>query len=127
MRVLAIPKFSNRKVTPYNSLLYSEIEAQGTTVGEGWHGFVQRPWRWDVIHMHWPEAYCRGRFSAIRQIVLLAGVVANRFAGGRLVQTVHNVRPHEPVGRVDQRFLNALDRLTRGVLAHSMASGTGGV
>lgn len=66
----------------------------------------------DVVHVHWPEKLGRGvGFS--RAIGFLTNLVD---AGARLVQTVHNLAPHEGSDADEVRaFLTAVDRLTIGV------------
>jgi glycosyltransferase involved in cell wall biosynthesis len=69
----------------------------------------------DVFHVHWPEILLQGRSrpkTAARRaltVLLLLRLWATRTA---VVRTVHNVRPHEGVARLDRFLLRAFDRRT---------------
>jgi glycosyltransferase involved in cell wall biosynthesis len=67
-----------------------------------------------IVHLHWPEKLAR-QVSAATATRLLADLVAG---GSAVVQTVHNVRPHEP-SRDLVRFLDFVDGITDGVHAFS--------
>ncbi len=63
-----------------------------------------------IVHLHWPEKLAKqvGAATATR---LLADLVAR---GSTVVQTVHNVRPHEPSPDL-ARFLDFVDGITDGI------------
>ncbi|MHA3703901.1 hypothetical protein ACXR2U_17155 [Jatrophihabitans sp. YIM 134969] len=71
--------------------------------------------RYDVVHLHWPEILVAGRTPAraaagqLRFALLLLRWWA---AGTPVVRTVHNLRPHEDVGRIARFLLTRLDALT---------------
>src|SRR5512133_243581 len=71
--------------------------------------------RYDVIHLHWPEALLRSpsRVKALALTAagtLLIGVLrARRIA---VVRTLHNPRPHEPSPPLARAVLRGLDRAT---------------
>lgn len=98
MRIMAAPAFLNRRLNPYNALLYSALDRAGATIVEA------SPWalvrsRQDVIHVHWPEylfsAPTLGR-AVVQALLLAAVVVAVRARRTRIVWTVHNVGAHQP-------------------------------
>ncbi|MFJ2110744.1 glycosyltransferase [Streptomyces sp. NPDC087850] len=64
----------------------------------------------DLVHLHWPEKLARqyGTDTALR--------VLTRFkeGGALIVQTVHNLAPHEPTGPL-AAFARQVDALTDGV------------
>ncbi len=54
--------------------------------------------RFDVFHLHWPEATVRGRTRArtlARRALFVLVLVRIRLGGRALVRTLHNVAPHE--------------------------------
>jgi glycosyltransferase involved in cell wall biosynthesis len=95
---MAAPAFLNRRLNPYNALLYSALDRAGATIVEATPWALVRS-RHDVIHVHWPEylfsAPTLGR--AVAQALLLAAAVAAvRARRTRIVWTVHNVGAHQP-------------------------------
>lgn len=82
----------------------------------------------DVMHLHWLEfiAASDGRPVAglartlVRQARLVAGLAWLRLRGVRVVWTVHNLTPHEPVRPRMESFLGrVVSRLAHRVIAHS--------
>jgi beta-1,4-mannosyltransferase len=71
--------------------------------------------RYDVLHLHWPEALLRSpsRITSLARTAaatLLLGVLrARRIA---VVRTLHNPRPHEQPPPLDRVVLRGLDRTT---------------
>ena len=79
--------------------------------------------RYDVFHSHWPENLLRARgpFAKLVKVLLFLGFLATLSLRRKpVVQTVHNLKPHESVGAVD-RFL--LRRLQRRVTVHLLLNG----
>lgn len=82
----------------------------------------------DVVHLHWlefiapsapggPSALARTLVRHVRLIVLLAWL---RMRGIRLVWTVHNLGPHEPVRpRLESVLSQAVSRICHALVAHS--------
>lgn len=64
----------------------------------------------DIVHLHWPDKLAR-HYGANQAFDVLCDL-AHR--GSRVVQTVHNVLPHELSKELHQ-FVEAVDRLTQGV------------
>lgn len=74
-------------------------------------------WRYDLFHSHWPETLfragsrARSAFKAALAFALLARLTVCRVP---VVQTVHNVRPHESANLVERIGLRWIARRTRG-------------
>ena len=70
--------------------------------------------RYDVFHVHWPEALVRSRSRTLRLLrraataALLARLRLTRTA---VVRTVHNSRPHRAGDSGEERLVDALDAL----------------
>ena len=98
MRVLMLPFRGPRDDNPYVSLLNAALSAERTVVIPfSWRRLMFT--RYDVLHVHWPELLFRDKRSIHRVAkIVLFGVarLRNRFLGIAHVQTMHNLRPHEP-------------------------------
>ncbi len=98
---------------PYLSQLTDELRERCEVRYFSWKNALI--WRYDVLHLHWPETLFRGG-SALKSIVksglallLTVRLVIRRTA---VVQTVHNSRPHEPSNAMERRGLARLRRCT---------------
>jgi beta-1,4-mannosyltransferase len=95
LHILAWPAFKG-KVSPYNRLLYTNMQKLGATVEEFsiWRVLSRR---YDIVHFHWPE-YCvngRGPLAALFWSSALFGAIWwARIRGGSAVWTVHNLGSH---------------------------------
>jgi glycosyltransferase involved in cell wall biosynthesis len=95
--IVAYPAFKNRKVNPYQALLYTELGKLGWKVydlGPAVRGWV-RP---DIVHLHWPEGFVlhRGLLKSLWRFGLFFGILAMyRLLGAKIVWTIHNLRAHE--------------------------------
>lgn len=94
--MLAWYAFNNRASNPYNWLLYSNLEKAGVTVEEF------SPWkvlakRYDILHLHWPEAWLRTFFPGwlVKPPALIGLLDVARAKGTRIIWTVHNLESHE--------------------------------
>ena len=102
MRILASPAFSNKKVNPYNALLYSNIKAitrahTQNSVHEYSHKKAILE-KFDIIHFHWPDGYInqKSMFKTLQRSILLTLILfIVKLKGSRIVWTVHNVSPHD--------------------------------
>ncbi|MFO1388221.1 MAG: glycosyltransferase [Cellvibrio sp.] len=102
MRILASPAFSNKKINPYNALLYSGIKAIREAnfkprVEEYSHRKALFE-KFDIVHFHWPDGYINQRTLARclqRSLLLAVILMAIKLKGSKLVWTVHNVVPHD--------------------------------
>jgi glycosyltransferase involved in cell wall biosynthesis len=139
LKIVALP----RDPSPYQRLLYREIERAGHSVryaGE-WspsHTLnllllplelaVYRLAGWRVLHVHWVFAFQlpgSDRFPALRQLAqawFCFVLAACRTLGIRVVWTVHNVLPHERVFHDDVAARRRLVRSSELVYVHSGAS-----
>lgn len=99
LRILAAPAFRNRAWNPYQSALYTAIQASEPNAvirDYGIWNLLAR--RWDILHLHWPEsAFNQPSRARARRWSrnLLRGVDRARRRGARVVWTVHNLEAHE--------------------------------
>jgi glycosyltransferase involved in cell wall biosynthesis len=118
-------------VTRYLTLLGGALQDAGVEVitpcvGDLWHlGWTREV---DVVHLHWLEfiapsasggvsAWARTLIRHVRLIMLLAWL---RIRGIRLVWTVHNLRPHEPVWpRLESLLSLTVSQICHALIAHS--------
>jgi beta-1,4-mannosyltransferase len=106
---------------PYLSLFGDSIRPQVTVLHFSWRTALTA--RYDLLHVHWPEQLYRGGGSVARRagVVALFAVllVRVRALGTVVVQTVHNLQPHEGMSRVERLLARHLDRVTRGWIHHN--------
>ncbi len=95
VRVLAHPAFAAGNL--YTTQLYRHAERLGAAV-QGFTPARALAGRWDVVHVHWPEAALNHRM-ALRAWAgpraLLALLDRARARGARVAWTVHNLRAHD--------------------------------
>jgi glycosyltransferase involved in cell wall biosynthesis len=136
MRILVFP----RDPTPYQTLLYGEMQRLGARVN--YLGDLTRSRTLNLlllpleigvrrlggarlIHVHWVFTFSlpgARRFRIMRRVAqlwFLAWLLTCRMLGMRLVWTAHNVLPHEPVFADDLSARRALVAASDLVLAHS--------
>lgn len=115
-----LPARGNAAQQPYNTLLSDQLERDGWIVDEAYKRWIYRPWSARIFHVHWPEYLFRGRFAVLRTIVTIYALIVHRMFHGEVIQTIHNVRPHEGILTLREGLgLSIVDRLTTGVLVHS--------
>lgn len=107
MRVLSFPHRRGARRNPYLDLLVTALERSGVEVEDytGRRGLTRR---YDVVHVHWPEQVLGrswGPRTLVRALVFLVAIRLQRARGGRLVWTVHNLRPHEASEGIAVRLL----------------------
>ena len=71
--------------------------------------------RYDVIHLHWPELLLRDREwfrSTLKKLLFTMMFARLVIVRTPIVQTVHNIAPHENGLRFEERMLRALGRRT---------------
>jgi glycosyltransferase involved in cell wall biosynthesis len=102
MRILASPAFSNKKINPYNALLYSSIKAvTHTHIKNSVHEYSHKKAlleKYDIIHFHWPDGYINQKtiVKSLQRVFTLAFILmVTQLKATRLVWTVHNVVPHD--------------------------------
>jgi glycosyltransferase involved in cell wall biosynthesis len=139
MRILVLP----RDPTPYQRLLYSEMQRLGvqvTYIGDltpsktvnilllPLEVAVRRIGGARLIHLHWVFAFSfpgARRFPVMRAVAHLwfhVWLRTCRMLGMRLVWTAHNVLPHEPVFADDMSARRTLVEASELVLAHSQSA-----
>lgn len=112
LRVIARPAGRNRRLNPYNALLYDALRARGVVVNE----YLGARWlatHHQLFHVHWPESvFNHGLAGALTTTGgLLRAMDWLRWRGTRCVWTVHNLRAHERrYPRQEQAFWNAFTR-----------------
>jgi beta-1,4-mannosyltransferase len=109
MRVLMSPgpEISN----PFISLLIRNLDEGVVVTKFTWREAFRG--RYDVVHVHWPDALLQAPTPLRRLLKFLQfrGLLQwNRARGVRLVWTVHNLTPHEDGGGLRARALAAWDR-----------------
>jgi glycosyltransferase involved in cell wall biosynthesis len=126
---------------PYQRLLYQHLDAEGyrlvrdPSVDEGWLRFR---WLWrnrrsiDVLHIHWPQGLWRHRASTspleravswLKLGALAVRLPVARALGYTVAWTVHQVSPHEGVGRLDRAGARVLARNSHVLLVHDADTG----
>lgn len=109
MRVLMSPgpEISN----PFISLLIGNLDPNVVVTKFTWReAFLGR---YDVLHVHWPDALLKAPTPMRRLLKYLqfrALLQLNRIRGVRQVWTVHNLTPHEDGGGLRARALEAWER-----------------
>lgn len=68
--------------------------------------------RYDVLHVHWPDALLRGRFHWLRCVCFVLLLEVLRWRGIAVVRTLHNLHPHEAGSRAEAWAMRRLDRRT---------------
>lgn len=124
LRVIGWPAFSNRRVQPYNTLLYTHLRELGVEVEE----YTARralSGRASILHLHWsPQSrvtHPRLVNAAARSAALLALLDGARARGARVVWTAHDVTPRR--GHFfEPAFWRALGRRLDGVISLSDAA-----
>jgi beta-1,4-mannosyltransferase len=81
------------------------VDSPAIVDGSAWSGPAPA-----IVHLHWPDKLAvslgeKGALALLRSL---------KFHGARLVQTVHNVMPHE-MTEAKRRFIHAVDELSDGV------------
>ena len=125
MRVLAWPAFSNRRLNPYNSLLYEPMAAMGAEVVEFSPKRLLQG-EWDVWHLHWPDLLLRtphARQAAAKAGSLIALMSLARLRGTKVFWTMHNLGSHERLHpRTEAWFWQAFTGRLDGYLSLSRAA-----
>lgn len=98
---------------PYITLLSRSLRESGAARVEFFSWRRALIGRYDVFHSHWPENLlrARGRFTKLVKLLLFLGFLASLSLRRKpVVQTVHNLKPHENVGAVDRFLLRGLEK-----------------
>lgn len=115
MQVLNDPATEEHVPNPYTKLLVDFMTEEGRVE------IRYFDWRsaflssYDVLHVHWPEMLVRHRTRLghiVKSVLAILLIVVLRSRGVAVVRTVHNVKPHEQGGRLEQWVLKRLERAT---------------
>ncbi|PWJ56048.1 beta-1,4-mannosyltransferase [Quadrisphaera granulorum] len=114
LRVLESFRQPRPTTNPYLSLLLGALRAEGHDVRTfSWRAALA--WRYDVLHLHWPEVLLRGTSgpkTAARQLLFAGLLLRVALLRTAVVRTVHNPVPHESGGPVERALLALCDRLS---------------
>lgn len=113
MRVLQSFPANRPTTNPYLLQLSAELQRHVTVTGFSWRYALTG--RYDVMHLHWPEATLHGSTAArslARRVLLRALLLRLSLRRTAVVRTLHNVRSHEPAPRHEQKLLDRVDRRT---------------
>lgn len=134
IKVLVYPKNTN----PYQELLYRELDSsieihylelltKSRTVGLSLLYLQLLYWRvlqFNIIHLHWIDfalpysnLYFSRVISLINTLFVLTYLKILRY---RVVWTVHNIIPHEPLTINDKLIVKYLSKLASSILVHSI-------
>jgi Glycosyltransferase len=72
-------------------------------------------WRFSVFHLHWPEPLWSARTPArrlLKKLLLLVFLAKLSLSRAVVVQTLHNLAPHEPPDRLGRLIVAGLRRRT---------------
>ena len=96
--VLMSPGPEDEFKNPYNQLLVDSLVGVTDTVAFRWKRALFG--RWEVLHVHWPEAILFGttrKKKIVKAALFLAVVGRAKMLRRSMVWTVHNIAPHEPL------------------------------
>lgn len=92
-RVLMSP--GARTTNPFVEMLVTHLDQDITVLPFSWARALRG--RWDVLHVHWPDALVRGRgpLGRIRTMLFRLLIRLDARRGRRHLWTVHNLKPHD--------------------------------
>lgn len=96
LRILAWPAYSHAAHNPYQKLLYDALaDLPGCEVREFSASAPFRGPGYDILHLHWPDAFLAADVGVkfwLRLLYLRMMALAVRLRGAKLIWTVHNLR-----------------------------------
>lgn len=114
MQALGDPARGGTTSNPYTRLLVDSLPTDRVqTIYFGWRRAFSA--KFDVFHVHWPELLFKHRWPIVRwaKCVLFAAFIMRlRLSRTAIVRTVHNLSPHDSVGRFEGAAIRFLDRNT---------------
>ncbi len=113
--VLESFKTPSAATNPYIVMLYRSLSERCDVITFSWKSALIG--HYDVFHVHWPEIMLRSerRSRRIARRTLFAALLTRlRITAVPVVRTMHNITPHEAVGKIDTWLLRRLDSLTTG-------------
>ena len=102
------------KGNPYTLMLLASMPEGVRAVDFSWARAIAG--RYDVLHLHWPELLLRDPVPfrrAVKKILFTVMYVRLMLVRTPIVQTVHNISPHENGSRYERGILAGLERRTR--------------
>lgn len=130
---MVVAHFPSGEGNPYNKLLSQALETDDIKVASIPNKFHKNPWRtlrfasdYQLVHFHWFNGHYDGKSVVrffIRSLLFLGSLALLKLKGTRMVQTVHNLVPHEHSYRGLHRMVNVgLGRLMDCLIVHNPAS-----
>lgn len=117
VRVLMYPPWSDRDRNPFVRELVNHLPPSITVNPFSWLRYAKG--HFDVLHLQWPEYLIMARTRpkrVLRRIVFVAFLASLTLKPRPIVVTVHNVTPHDQLGRTDRLLLRKLGhRVTQNV------------
>jgi beta-1,4-mannosyltransferase len=113
LRVLQSVRGPRPTTNPYVVQLVRGLREHADVRGFSWPAALL--WRYDVLHLHWPEVVVERRHPLRRLAAVLAlhaVLLRCRLRRTAVVRTAHNVRPHEAPDPLTDGVLRACDRAT---------------
>lgn len=113
--VLLSVRESATKINPFVTMLVNALRADPTVSVEFFSWPRALTARYDVFHIHWPEAVTRGPSRIRRATSLMLSLLLLlrlRIRRTRIVRTAHNLAPHESGWPGERLILSAFDRAT---------------
>lgn len=114
LRVVQGAGTPDRAVNPFCRLMVEGLPPGVTSSWFSWRTGITG--RYDVLHLHWPEAMMRADSRVMllaKQVAMSALVLRLTLTRRTVVRTLHNLSPHEPSSRFTGMLLRRLDRMTR--------------
>lgn len=115
IRVLTSYREPTDSTNPYVIQLHRSLLAQPELEVRTFSLGAALGWRFDVFHLHWPEPLWSARSGWRRigkQLLLLVFLVKLSLTRAVVVQTLHNLAPHEPPDRLGRVIVAGLRRRT---------------
>lgn len=111
--VLSSPGPGSPLPNEYNKLLIESLGAHVEVRPFSWSSALTS--RFDVLHVHWPDALLHGRSGITRlgKKVAFLALLGRTWSGAvKIVWTVHNLQPHETPRWYNSLLLKGFERLT---------------
>jgi len=127
MKIIAWPTHSGRKINPYTSLLYEQIEKSKNLEVDEFKNKTALLNKYDIAHVHWPEAMLIRQTNTLVAylyvIKFVFSISVSKWRGAKFVWTVHNLKPHESkFPRLRKYFSSWLTNAVDGVIVLSQST-----
>lgn len=111
-RVLFSQRSLEDPTNPYSKLLFSHLHSRVDVVPFSWKNALLGTF--DIFHLQWPEYMVREQSvhrRVLNYLLCHALVVRLRLRRTPVVETVHNLRPHDAASALERRSVLSLRRL----------------